>query len=1252
MKRCIPVLFLVTFIVILFWPIISHKQILYCCDNLLINIPSKQLLVENVYKGIFPLWNPYIGGGMPYLADINLGTLYPFNALYFFLEPFYALNLLVVLHIVIATVGMYAFARNLKLTSLSSVIASMSFGLSGTVMTYTNNTPMLFVASWLPWAALLFTQCVKRFLYSTFVGLVCVLVFQMLAGHPQLVFYSWLLYACLVFYYAQSRGRALKILSGAGIVVFFITSVQLIPFMELAIRSTRLGRGYDFASFGSFNPLYLIGLFIPILFGDPKNGTVWAGGGSVYGYIGLLTVLFVILLTRWTRKTKLYIMISFLTLFLSFGKYSPVFAIAYRLVPGIGLFRVPSHFLLLYTFSMSVLIGFMCEGLRTRGLSKTIQRILGLFALILGIGSTVLFFGSNAIWHQVSSIGKIFQKFETIGGYGAFDYITRSVSIHGICIAIVLGILVIFFMRKKHTLAVGIIGIVTGIELVLFGSFPLSTISPNMIERWQENQREFVTKIFSSLGFHNDRVYIDPSLFPNPIPAQVMQDRMPTEIFWQYEALRPNMLEPYHISTINAYSSMIVRSFGSYLSGGEQTDPTGISIHSFRDEKLFRTGVRFIVTRSGDMTYTMPVYTLRYQDNNRAIYERNDEESSSISTLMTYVSTNSWSMSSYSDIASVYPTSKIYYPGWNIYVDGELTPIIKDMGIFISIPLPSGSHQIEARYEPLSVTVGIVFTIVGIGMMFAMGIKIYQKQLIHILQSVSPELLVIMGVASLFGFTLFVHQKVLSFTFWKADRIVYYGALTNNSKFWSYWYHPGTTLEFAIFTKLFGEQIIYWQLFGIIVRFFASIGVGVLLFLLTKSITLGLMSSLLFVATPVGLDSVGWVSGHVPLLSLATMLFGMSAGLYGLEKKRNMIGLLGLILLVLGLFFDPWRGAPIILFVLYYLYHRHTMLHSIYKKYRYQIIFGVLLCITGFVFWQRQIISEMLIIKYILEHSFDLSSYVTKLKSIGNLVVSIVNMTVGIIVPIREHASTGEYERIIGRIGIFVMTGIGYLIVQNRKHISQTFFLTKFFLLWIVIFYIPHWLSEPRLTLGVTHRYMVMSSVGVIALASLGLYHIRRRRAIRYIIFISLLIIQITLTHMYYTQWQSFRSRAVTDTVWETMVERSDPQNAFYVIAGDHPVVADSIHYSGFSMPIWYIKQTDSLSFPVVSDDYPRIASYLCGIRPIPNIMNDTTVSLRTYPLSHVYGYAIGESGGVTDTSLQVRRILVDIAEKQGCDLK
>jgi hypothetical protein len=67
-----------------------------------------------------------------------------------------------------------------------------------------------------------------------------------------------------------------------------------------------------------------------------------------------------------------------------------------------------------------------------------------------------------------------------------------------------------------------------------------------------------------------------------------------------------------------------------------------------------------------------------------------------------------------------------YFPGWVARIDGQRTPILRANYLFRAVIVPPGGHQVTFSYEPLSVAVGAVITLVTLFVILGMvGIHVY-----------------------------------------------------------------------------------------------------------------------------------------------------------------------------------------------------------------------------------------------------------------------------------------------------------------------------------------------------------------------------------------------------------------------------------------------------------------------------------------------------------------------------------------------
>src|SRR3972149_2065334 len=192
-RTLLPVGIALLSIIIFFIRQIFFGEVFYCCDNFTLNIPAKLWFLEQVRGGVFPLWNPSTLGGMPFFADLNVSLLSPATYLFAILPPFRALTLHVILSFFMAYLGMYMFLTATGLKQYARFLGAIIYAFSGTMVVYTNNLPMISVASFTPWVLWSVQAFIRQKKSIWYVSVVTILTLQVLAGHPQLTYYSWLL---------------------------------------------------------------------------------------------------------------------------------------------------------------------------------------------------------------------------------------------------------------------------------------------------------------------------------------------------------------------------------------------------------------------------------------------------------------------------------------------------------------------------------------------------------------------------------------------------------------------------------------------------------------------------------------------------------------------------------------------------------------------------------------------------------------------------------------------------------------------------------------------------------------------------------------------------------------------------------------------------------------------------------------------------------------------------------------------------
>ncbi len=257
-----------------------------------------------------PLWNPYIMGGRPYLADVQSAVFSAFSLPAYVLPFWRSLALIAALKLFVAALGTYLLGRALGMRFAGAVMAGVAFGFSMWMVTWVS-WPTTSVWAFLPWLCLLTDRLVRRPGPLPLAGLAAVVALQYFGGHPESSF-DVLVFTFLFWIVRLTVHRPPTLRAIAHHVLMFacalaagtaLAAAMLIPFVELLSHST------DVTSRGSqqLPAQYLLGLFLHDYWGR-QTTTKLASAHALEErafYVGALTLMLacaaVILRPRWER---------------------------------------------------------------------------------------------------------------------------------------------------------------------------------------------------------------------------------------------------------------------------------------------------------------------------------------------------------------------------------------------------------------------------------------------------------------------------------------------------------------------------------------------------------------------------------------------------------------------------------------------------------------------------------------------------------------------------------------------------------------------------------------------------------------------------------------------------------------------------------------------------------------------------------------------------------------------------------------
>ncbi|MGH9847062.1 MAG: hypothetical protein ACREEM_50855, partial [Blastocatellia bacterium] len=357
-----------------FFPALTGKLSLIQGDGWTANLGLRIFTGRMIAQGILPLWNPYLFAGMPHLASIYPGVLYPPNWLFVALSPGIAINVIVITTYHLALAGAYRYARCLGIDRLGAIITGVVFGFGGYMVMSIGQTSNITTAAWLPWVLLAIEKLHQRATWrwmalgSIFISL------QFFAGVPQITWYTALVGGAYFAFSAvvrkQNQPRRRFIIGALGMAIFgaLLSAIQLFPLREMQQHGGRAKISYEYFAAFSFPPQQVLALVFPFFFGGaslpPYRIPYWGQSGIFVtcGYVGLLSILLGLVAVIGARKCPLtwfWAGLAIISLTLSFGDYLP-FGLNHWLyrIPVYNLFRASFRHTFEFTFSCAVLAGF------------------------------------------------------------------------------------------------------------------------------------------------------------------------------------------------------------------------------------------------------------------------------------------------------------------------------------------------------------------------------------------------------------------------------------------------------------------------------------------------------------------------------------------------------------------------------------------------------------------------------------------------------------------------------------------------------------------------------------------------------------------------------------------------------------------------------------------------------------------------------------------------------------------------------
>ncbi|MDO9020328.1 MAG: hypothetical protein Q7V43_25610 [Myxococcales bacterium] len=336
-------------------------------------LPFRAAVGRSLRAGQLPLWEPGIYTGYPSFA--GGGALDPLaGALFTLLPPAAAYDAYLLLMLAVAGLGAARLARVLGASVPGAMLSALAWAHGGVLVSQWRHLGVLGTMVWFPLGLSLVEDALGPGAEAprrdrALVLLTAVIGMQALAAFPQS------LYACLLAYGlwavvrsvdaergARARIVALGRFALACLVGVAISAVQLLPMVEFGGRSMRSGGlSWELATRWHLWPPALLGLLVPYPLGDASDGTY--RGPDIFweshGYLGLCTVPLALVALWSDRRRAVWTLgaLAALGVLFALGPTTPVYRVAFALLPGLKSFRLPQRFLFVACGALGSLAG-------------------------------------------------------------------------------------------------------------------------------------------------------------------------------------------------------------------------------------------------------------------------------------------------------------------------------------------------------------------------------------------------------------------------------------------------------------------------------------------------------------------------------------------------------------------------------------------------------------------------------------------------------------------------------------------------------------------------------------------------------------------------------------------------------------------------------------------------------------------------------------------------------------------------------
>jgi hypothetical protein len=450
------------------YPVFSGKFLVSPhSDQYIAGYGFRDFAAQSLRSGLgFPQWNPYLFGGLPYVAAMHGDIFYPTFLLRLIMRTDLAMTWGFIIHTFLAGAFTLGFLRAVGLKAWPAALGALAYMLSGPIASYASpgHDGKLFVSALLPLGLWMLIRAIRDARYWAWGVFALTVGLAVLSPHPQLLQFMLLVCGSFALFLVWQHGlespavdenNAADTSAQNGRVAFdvrfvvtrlgtalamvvvgaCIGAVQYWPVLGYVNVSPRAnGREFAFAAQFSMPPEELINTYLPQFSGILD--AYWGRNGIHLHseYLGVVVLMLAPLAFGTGARralSRFWLAVGVVSLLWALGEFTPFFHVVYFIIPGTRYFRAPSTMFFVTTFSMCTLAALGLERLLNRAASaKFLVRYaaawltFGVVMLILAYSGVLITF-AQSIGRSISSA----KGFDPIGFSRFIQTNTRAIDI-------------------------------------------------------------------------------------------------------------------------------------------------------------------------------------------------------------------------------------------------------------------------------------------------------------------------------------------------------------------------------------------------------------------------------------------------------------------------------------------------------------------------------------------------------------------------------------------------------------------------------------------------------------------------------------------------------------------------------------------------------------------------------------------------------------------------------------------------------